>query len=117
MRISHYICLFFLITVSGVCSNYSKNIFKRGGNYLILGFLITLISAFFMPEELIVFGIISFFGVSMILFGSIKKYYMKIPWLISMALVLILYIPNINFTNNNYFQILIFILEMTNFKL
>ena len=64
--------LFMLI--SGISSNLSHSNLIRGLKLLGFSLLITLITYVFIPEELIVFGILHFLSVCMILYGLLKPF-------------------------------------------
>lgn len=65
---------FFLI--SGISSNFldwKKNL-QRGIIISLLGILISLITYFFVPDQLIIFGVLNGLGLSMILIAFVQKY-------------------------------------------
>ena len=69
------IALSFFI-ISGISSNFiawKKNL-KRGIIISILGILISLITYFLLPDQLIIFGVLNGLGFSMILTSFIQKY-------------------------------------------
>ncbi|MDE6593229.1 MAG: DUF1624 domain-containing protein, partial [Oscillospiraceae bacterium] len=76
----HICFLWMLFGVSGICSGFSRNSLKRGAALYILGFGITMVTAFFMPEELIVFGVISCFGACMCITSLLQPFLDKLPW-------------------------------------
>ena len=65
---------FFII--SGISSNflYWKKNLKRGIIISLLGILISLITYFFVPDQLIIFGVLNGLGLSMILIAFVQKY-------------------------------------------
>lgn len=65
---------FFII--SGISSNFLnwKMNLKRGIIISILGILITLITFFFVPDQLIIFGVLNGLGLSMILISFLQKH-------------------------------------------
>ncbi|MFQ9998279.1 MAG: heparan-alpha-glucosaminide N-acetyltransferase domain-containing protein [Anaerococcus obesiensis] len=65
---------FFII--SGISSNFLdwKMNLKRGIIISILGILITLITYFFVPDQLIIFGVLNGLGLSMILISFLQKH-------------------------------------------
>lgn len=80
------------IVISGVACRYSKNNLKRGALCFGIGMVLTLVTYFFMPGELILFGILHFMGVSMMLYGLLHKALDKLaPWL-GMAVMAALFI-------------------------
>lgn len=71
-----------LILIAGISSNLTRSNFKRGVKTFFCGMLITVITFTFMPEERIVFGVLHFFGVSMMLYGLLEKVLCRVPvWL------------------------------------
>lgn len=76
----HFCLLATIITVSGICTGFSRNIFRRGSMLLIAGTVITMFTSVFLPDQQIVFGVLSFFGTMMILYGFVGKYLQKLPW-------------------------------------
>lgn len=97
MQWLHYMCLFSLIVVSGICTGFSKNIFQRGSLYFVLGFLFTVFTGIIMPDEVVVFGVLSFFGSSMIVYGLIAPLVDKIPWILRVLGYGLLYVSSIQF--------------------
>lgn len=72
------ICCTF-ITLSGFCAAMGKHTIRRGGIVFGIGAAITLITALFMPDELIIFGVLTLIGSCMLLVGATKKWLKKIP--------------------------------------
>ncbi|MDS0524543.1 DUF1624 domain-containing protein [Clostridium sp. SHJSY1] len=66
------------ISIAGISSSFSKNNYKRGLICLYCGILITFTTYFFIPDELISFGILHFLGISMILYELFKNKLKKI---------------------------------------
>ncbi|MDS1029790.1 heparan-alpha-glucosaminide N-acetyltransferase [Bacillota bacterium LX-D] len=56
------------IFLCGVSSSLSHNNFHRGLKLLLLGFLITIVTAIFVPGSNIIFGILHFLGLSVLLY-------------------------------------------------
>ena len=93
--------LIILISVSGICTSFSRNVFKRGATLYLLGQCITLITSVVLPNEVVVFGILSFFGLSMLIYGICKPLFDKIPWYIHFVVWTFLYIIFYDFTGSN----------------
>ena len=72
------ICCTF-ITLSGFCAGMGKHTLKRGAIVFLLGIAVTLVTLVFMPEDLILFGVLTLIGSSMLLVGTCKPYLKKIP--------------------------------------
>lgn len=81
-------CMVFMM-ISGSLSGSSR-LLKRGFYLLFLGICFSFVTWMFFPEAVIVFGILHFFGVSMIITAVIMPFIKKIPeWpglIISLAL-------------------------------
>ena len=75
----HKLFLIILFGVSGVCAGFSKNVLKRGATLLIMGELLTIGTAILMPEDVIVFGVLSCFGAIMLIYGVIAPFLKKLP--------------------------------------
>lgn len=67
-----------LVFISGVCCNLTRSNIKRGVKTFGCGMIVTVVTALFMPDELIVFGILHFFGMSMMIYGGLEKVLSKI---------------------------------------
>ena len=70
-----FVCIFLL--VSGICTNFSKSIAKRGLIVSASAFVVTLVTAVLLPAVgvtglEIYFGILHMFGLSMLLYALIK---------------------------------------------
>lgn len=104
MRITFVIIL---ISVSGVCTSFSRNIFKRGATLYLIGQFITLVTSIILPNEVIVFGILSFLGVSMLIYGVLKPLFDKISWYIQFTVWIFLYIIFFDFSESNTIHLFI----------
>lgn len=67
------------LLVSGICTNYSRNIAKRGGIVFAAAVIVTVVTALLLPlvgiKGLeIYFGILHMFGLSMLLYALIKPF-------------------------------------------
>lgn len=91
-EIIHIGFLWVLFAVSGVCTRYSHDPVRRGVFLYIVGFLITLVTAYFIPSELIVFGVLSCFGACMAICGLLKPILDKIPWQVLFIISAVLWI-------------------------
>ncbi len=83
---AHTFFLMILFGVSGFCSSLSRNSLKRGAILYIAGYLITLATAYIMPSELIVFGVLSCFGACMVICSLIRPLTEKLPSSVFLAL-------------------------------
>ena len=77
--------------VSGISTSFSRNSLKRGVVIFLLGEVITMITLIAEPKYVIVFGVLSFLGMSMILYDLGKPLFDRIPWIISFIISICLY--------------------------
>lgn len=96
--------MFFI--VSGICTAFSRNSVRRGAMLFLLGQAITIITSVFIPEEIIIFGVITFIGCSMMIYEFIKHLLNRIPWRIVFIVSLLLYI--VLFRVSDHQQIFLF---------
>ncbi|MDE6599049.1 MAG: DUF1624 domain-containing protein, partial [Oscillospiraceae bacterium] len=68
MEIIHRFFLVILFSVSGICAGFSSNVLTRGATLYLMGEVLTLVTAAFVPDETIVFGVLSCFGMSMLIY-------------------------------------------------
>lgn len=61
------------IFISGTAGHYSRSNLKRGAVCFGFGLILTAVTALFMPDELILFGILHFLGIAMMLFPLAQK--------------------------------------------
>ena len=67
------------IFISGTAGHYSRSNLKRGAVCFGFGLILTAVTALFMPDELILFGILHFLGIAMMLFPPLKKLAAHVP--------------------------------------
>lgn len=91
------VCLF--IIISGISCNYSKSNVKRGIKTFLWGVVITFITLLAMPEQIIIFGILHFFGLAMIIGGLLFDKLKKIPAKAGIIASLILFLLTYNLYN------------------
>ena len=80
------------IFISGLSFNLSRNNTKRGTELLVIALAITLVTALFMPEQVIWFGIIHFIAVANLFCSGIKSTIEKIPFVVGLILSVVLFI-------------------------
>jgi len=85
------ICIIFIFA-SGCIASFSKKLLKRGVLVSGTGIIITLITYFFMSEQIIWFGVLSLLGFCMILTYFIRPIVSKIPESIGAIIMLLLFI-------------------------
>ena len=73
------ICAGALIVVSGISCHYTRNNWRRGLRAFGLGMLLTVVTALFIPSQLILFGILHFFGSMMMLYALLQPLLEKVP--------------------------------------
>lgn len=87
-----YIFVGLFVFISGTASEFSKSNLLRGFKCLGFGLLMTAFTFFFMRDQLIVFGILHMLGCSMIIYGLLSKWIRKIPPLMLIIIVTLLFI-------------------------
>jgi uncharacterized membrane protein len=97
----HVIVLDTLVIISGICSGLSHNGVKRGALLFLLGSALTIFTDLFMPDTLIVFGALSFFGVMMMICALCKSAADKIDFRIILAVSLMLFYVTMDFMSEN----------------
>lgn len=79
MDIIHNLFLVILFSVSGICAGFSKNVLRRGATIFLMGEILTLATAAFSPDNIIVFGVLSCFGSAMLIYGVISPFLKRLP--------------------------------------
>lgn len=59
--------VFSFVLISGLVFNYAKHPCKRGIILCLWGFFLTICTYFFVPQEIIIFGVLSFLGSAMLI--------------------------------------------------
>lgn len=72
------ICWSFIL-ISGFCWSFCKKPFKRGMIVFFFGAVITFITVTFLPEDAIIYGVLTFLGSAMILLAIIRPLICRIP--------------------------------------
>ena len=96
-EIIHQFFLVILFGVSGACAGFSKNVLKRGATLFLMGEALTIATALFMPDNIIVFGVLSCFGAIMLIYGVISPVLKKIPDMIVFVIFAVLAMVFFNF--------------------
>ncbi len=81
------ICCTFIV-IAGVSCRLTKNALKHGAVVFGCGMLMTLGTYFFMPDQVICFGVLHFLGISMMVYHLFRKSIKKAPALLSAVLSL-----------------------------
>lgn len=67
------------VFISGISCSFSKQNIKRGIEIFFCALILSLVTYIALPREFIAFGILHFLGISIILFGVLRKTLDKIP--------------------------------------
>ena len=67
-----YICMSFIL-ISGISLNFSRHAYRRGLIISACGVLITLVTAIAMPDQIILFGILTCIGCAMLLTQAARR--------------------------------------------
>ena len=78
--------------VAGISVNLSSRPFSNGILVSICGLGVSAVTLAFMPEEPIIFGVLTFLGFSMMLIGALRKALSKVNAVAGMLLSLILFV-------------------------
>ena len=73
-----------VIIVSGVSLNFSKHGYRRGLIVSLCGIVVTLVTIRFMPEQTILYGVLTFLGAAMLLTFALRKALSRIPPIVGM---------------------------------
>ena len=72
------ICLVFIL-LSGFCVPLGHHTLRRGATVFGAGALITAVTLLFMPEDRVIFGVLTFLGAAMLLTGILEPLLQKVP--------------------------------------
>lgn len=84
-------CMLFVL-LAGMCEHFGKQKYKRAGLLILLGVAISLISYLFMPEQPVVFGVLTFLGFASLLLQPLKKCILKYNSIITRLLLLAIFL-------------------------
>lgn len=114
VSILRYISAGTLMAVSGVSCSLSRSNFKRGLKIFGLGLVITAASYFAMPDQVIVFGVLHYFGTMILLFWLARPLIEAIPPLWGGAACILLFYLTYHIPSG-YVQFLQFKLALPSF--
>lgn len=97
-EIIHRLFLIILFGVSGICAGFSGNVFRRGAMLLLMGEILTIVTALFIPDNIIVFGVLSCFGTIMLIYGLVSPLLKKLPNVAVFVLFTLLTVMFFNFS-------------------
>ena len=94
------------IILSGLCINISNHPVKRGLTVFGAGLIVSFVTFVFIPEERIIFGILTFFGCAMLFTALIRRLLESInPFVVlSVCLILFLLTYSINYGYIGFFN-------------
>jgi len=85
------ICITFIV-LSGFCFNLGKKKFKRGLTVFLGGLAVTVVTLIFMPQDRVLFGILTMLGSSMLIMFMLDKPFKKIDPFAGTIISLVLFI-------------------------
>lgn len=91
------ICWIFIL-LSGFCWSMGKNQWKRGVLIFAAGIIISVVTTIFVPEQKVMFGILTLLGSSMLLMIPLQKIFVKISPVVGICMSSLLFflLRNIN---------------------
>ena len=100
------ICQTFIF-ISGFCYSFGKHKFKRGLTVFLCGIIISAATFIVMPENLVLFGVLTLLGSCMLFFIPFEKYIEKVNSILGTTISVILFIItfNINYGNIGFAKI------------
>ncbi len=84
------ICWIFIF-LSGFCLQLGHHPFKRGIIVSAAGLLVTAVTVLFMPEERVIFGVLTLIGAAMIITAVLRSVLEKIPSSVGMIIAILLF--------------------------
>ncbi len=81
-----------LIVLAGISCNLTRSNLKRGIETLAAAILVTIVTSIAFPEETIIFGVLHFFGCSMLLYALLDKLLRHVPTLLGAFACLVVYV-------------------------
>lgn len=99
------ICWSFIL-LSGVCVTLSHHLWKRGLEVYACGILVTVVTLIFLPEDRVIFGVLTFLGSAMLITALLySTVLVKIPWGCGLIVCAILFAV-FRSINSGYIQII-----------
>lgn len=84
------ICWGFIL-ISGFCACLSRKRYKRGMVVFLCGVFVTVLTTLFIPENRVVFGILTFLGSAMLLTNLLRKYIQTMSPIVGMVFFAVLF--------------------------
>ncbi|MBP3447231.1 MAG: DUF1624 domain-containing protein [Clostridia bacterium] len=94
------ICWSFIL-LSGFCFSLGKRKLKRAVTVLVCSLVITAVTAMVMPENIILHGVLSLLGTSMLVTIPLEKIFKKLPALIGLIINAVLFALTYNVSNGS----------------
>ena len=91
IALQRFVCCLFII-VSGISTNFSRRTFEKGLFVSLCGVAVNAVTLIFMPEDAIIFGILTFLGFSMMLFALLKKPLSRVNEIVGMIVAVSLFV-------------------------
>ena len=85
------------IFISGIVCNYSRSNLKRGVQCFFIGMVFTFVTAYVMPEEPDMFGILHCLGICMMIVGLSENILKHIPPIIGIIVCALIFMLTFNF--------------------
>jgi len=85
------ICMSFIL-ISGFCYHMDKKPVKRGLLISFLGIVISIVTAIAEPSAIIIFGILTFYGATILLTTLLNKLLLKVPPILGMIISILLFV-------------------------
>ncbi len=89
------ICWTFIL-LSGFCWSFGRRKLRRALEVLVVSVIISLVTVFFMPDNLILFGVLSAIGTGMLLMIPLDKVYRKVNPYVGLVICLALFVVTRN---------------------
>ena len=84
------ICWIFIL-LSGFCVPFGRHTLRRGATVFAGGALVTVVTLVFMPEDRVIFGVLTFLGSAMLLTGVLEPLLKKVPPAVGFILSAVLF--------------------------
>ena len=84
------ICWVFIL-LSGFCAPFGRHMLRRGVTVFAAGALVTAVTLLFMPEERVIFGVLTFLGTAMLLTGVLEPLLKKVMPAVGLAVSAVLF--------------------------
>ncbi len=97
------ICWVFIL-LSGFCAPFGRHMLRRGVTVFAAGALVTAVTLLFMPEDRVVFGVLTLLGAAMLITGLLQPLLQKIPAWAGLVVSLLLFAATYH-TQDGFWQL------------